>query len=120
MTVAAITDDYSGERLDQVENFHGNQVVYVGWDRHLMFCSPIAFATPPATLFATLLDEMLPGAYAQHPEFKEVNWAEAIWHLNGEAFTPDRNKTLEEQGIDHKSILRITTPGLDGIKGSGT
>ena len=50
MAVAAITPDYTGERLDRVENFHGNIVVYVGWDRHLMFCSPIAFATPPAKL----------------------------------------------------------------------
>ena len=73
MAVAAITPDYTGERLDRVENFHGNIVVYVGWDRHLMFCSPIAFATPPDTTFGKLQDEMIAGAYAQHPDFAKID-----------------------------------------------
>ena len=45
MAVAAITEDYAGERKDRVENFHCNQLVYIGWDHHLMFCAPVAFAT---------------------------------------------------------------------------
>lgn len=120
MAVAAITPDYTGERRDRVENFHGNQLVYVGWDYHLMFCSPVAFATPPNTLFSTLQDEIIPGAFSLHPEFIEIDWEKVQWHLNGEAFTPQEDATLAEQGIDHKSILRFRTPGLDGIKGSGS
>ena len=120
MPVAAITDDYTGERLDLVENFHGNQVVYVGWDHHLMFCAPVALAIPPDTPFSTLRDEMLPGAFNLHPDFAEVDWDKVQWHLNGEAFQPDYDKSLIEQGVDHKSIIRFATPGLDGIKGSGS
>lgn len=120
MAVSAIVDDYTGEHLDRLENFHGNQVVYVGWDHHLMFCAPVAFAVPPDTPFSKLLDEMLPGAYSQHPDFAQVNWDEVHWHLNGEAFEPQRDLSLIEQGVDHKSILRFATPGLDGIQGSGT
>ncbi len=31
MPVHAITPDYKGEVKDRIENFHGNQIVYVGW-----------------------------------------------------------------------------------------
>jgi len=120
MAVAAITDDYTGERLDRVENFHGNQVLYIGWDYHLMFCAPVAFATPPDTPFSKLIEEVIPGAFSLHPEFDQIDWDKAQWHLNGESFTPKMDASLAEQGIDHKSILRFATPGLDGIKGSGS
>ena len=120
MTVAAITPDYIGERRDRLENFHGNQLVYVGWDRHLMFCSPVAFALPPDTPFSKLQDEILRGAFSQHPDFEQIDWNKVQWHLNNEPFLPDRNKSLVDQGVDHKSIIRMATPGLDGIRGSGS
>lgn len=120
MAVAAIVDNYRGERLDAVENFHGNQVLYVGWDHHLMFCAPVAFAVPPDTPFSKVLEELIPGAYSLHPEFDQVDWDKAEWYLNGEPFIPQPDVTIAEQGIDHKSIIRFSTPGLDGIKGSGS
>ncbi len=120
MAVAAITPDYRGERLDLLENFHGNQVVYAGWDHHQMFCAPVEFAVPPDTPFSRLRDELLAGAYSLHPDFARIDWDAVQWHLNGEDFVPDMAASLIEQGIDHKSILRFATPGLDGIQGSGT
>ncbi len=120
MAVAAITPDYTGERLDRMENFNGNQVVYLGWDHHLMFCAPVAFAVQPDTLFSKVLDELIPGAFSQHPEFDRVDWGAVQWHLNGEAFTPQADVALIDQGVDHKSILRFNTPGLDGIAGTGS
>ncbi len=47
MAVAAIVPDYRGERLDAVENFHGNQILYLAWDHHLMICAPVALPVPP-------------------------------------------------------------------------
>ena len=120
MTVAAITDDYTGERLDRVENFHGKQVVHIGWDDHLMFCAPFAFPLPPEMPFSALLEEVIPGAFGQHRDFSQIDWTEVVWHLNGERFEPQPDKSLIDQGIDHKSIIRFATPGLNGIKGSGT
>jgi phenol hydroxylase P4 protein len=120
MAVAAITENYVGERLDRIENFHGNQVLYVGWDHHLMFCAPVAFALPPDTPFSKLLEEVLPGAFSQHPDFSNVDWDAVEWHLNGDEFKPQLDKSLIEQGVDHKSIIRFSTPGLDGLKGSGS
>ena len=120
MTVAAITPDYVGERRDRLENFNGNQIVYVGWDRHLMFCSPVALALSPHTPFSKLQDEILSGAFSQHPDFAKIHWDTVEWQLNNQAFFPDRGKSLIEQGVDHKSIIRMATPGLNGIKGSGS
>jgi phenol hydroxylase P4 protein len=120
MTVAAIRPEYVGERRDRVENFHGNQIVYVGWDRHLMFCSPVAFALSPDTPFSKLQDEILPGAFSQHPDFGRIEWDAVQWQLNNHPFVPERDKSLIEQGVDHKSVIRMATPGLDGIKGSGS
>ncbi len=120
MAVAAITPDYTGERRDRVENFHGNQVIYLGWDHHLMFCSPVAVPVPPDMPFGTMQDEIIPGAFNLHPDFEQIDWGAVEWHLNGEPFTPDREKSLIEQGVDHKSIIRMTTPGLNGINGSGS
>ena len=118
MAVRAITENYIGERMDRVENFHGNQVLYVGWDHHLMFCAPVAFPVPPEMPFGKVVEELIPGAFSLHPEFDQVDWENVQWHLNGESFTPDPAATLAEQGIDHKSVLRFATPGLNGIKGS--
>lgn len=120
MAVAAITENYIGERLDRVENFHGNQVLYLGWDHHLMFCAPVALPVPPEMPFGKVVEELIPGAFSLHPEFDQIDWDSVQWHLNGEPFTPDPKATLAEQGIDHKSILRFATPGLNGIKGSGS
>ncbi|MDX1734331.1 MAG: phenol hydroxylase subunit P4 [Halioglobus sp.] len=120
MAVSAITDDYTGERLDRVENFNGNQLVYVGWDRHLLFCAPVAFLLPPDLPFSTLLEETIPGAFSLHPEFAQIDWQGVEWLLDDEAFTPDPGKSIAEQGVGHKSIIRFATPGLDGIQGSGS
>lgn len=120
MAVTAITENYIGERLDRLENFHGNQILYVGWDHHLMFCAPVAFALPADTPFRKILEEIMPGAFGLHDDFTKVAWDKVEWHLNGEQFSPDTEATLAEQGIDHKSILRFATPGLNGIKGCGS
>lgn len=120
MAVTAITENYIGERLDRLENFHGNQILYLAWDHHLMFCAPVALALPPETPFSKLLQEVIPGAFSLHPEFSEIDWDKVQWHLNGETFSPNPDASLAEQGIDHKSSLRFATPGLNGIKGSGS
>lgn len=120
MAVTAIIDSYIGERKDRVENFHGNQILYLAWDHHLMFCSPVALPVPPNMPFGSVVEELIPGAFSLHPEFDEIQWTDAQWHLNGNSFVPKMDATLAEQGIDHKSILRFATPGLNGIKGSGS
>ena len=64
MTVNAI-GPYEFPPLDLEANFHGNRLLYVGWDRHLMFCSPFALAVNPAMGFAELCEQVLRPAMAE-------------------------------------------------------
>ena len=52
----ASTYDYRGEVRDAAANFHGNQVTYVNWKRHLMFCAPLAFPFPPDMPFGAIVE----------------------------------------------------------------
>jgi phenol hydroxylase P4 protein len=119
MSVKSI-GDYPALVQDNVENFHGNQLVYVGWDHHLMIDSPRAFPLPPDMPFGALVSEVLPAAYAPHPEWTEVDLAQAHWLLDGESFIPRMDASLSDNGIGHKSVVRFKTPGLNGIQASGS
>ncbi|WP_372833605.1 phenol hydroxylase subunit P4 [Pontibacterium sp.] len=119
MAVKAITPDYKGEVLDKFENFHGNQVVYVGWDHHLMFCAPFAYPVPPEMTFETLRSEVMAEAFSLHPEYAQIDWDKASWMLDGETFTPQADVALKDQGVGHKSVLRFSTPDLKGYQGAG-
>lgn len=109
--------EYKFPAADRVENFHGNQLVYIGWDKHLMFCAPIAFPLPPDMPFQALVEEVIPGAYSAHPEFEKIDWDAVEWSLDQEDFTPILDASLEANGVGHKSLIRMRTPGLNGIAG---
>jgi len=119
MPVIALEPDYQGEVKDRVENFHGNWLLYIGWDRHLMFCSPICIPVPPGLPFAEL-QPILSQLYGAHPDMARLDWAQARWLLDGRTFTPDAAAALQEQGFHHKAVLRLVTPGLEGIGGSAS
>ena len=111
---------YVDNVMDDVSKFHGNQVVYVGWDEHLMFCASTAYPLPPEMPFADLIKDVLPSTYAIHPDFEKIDWDAVQWSLNNEPFTPDLEASLKDNGIKHKCSLRFVTPGLNGVKGSGS
>jgi phenol/toluene 2-monooxygenase (NADH) P4/A4 len=119
MTIRALRDDYHGEFKDSLEKFGGAQLVYLGWDKHQMFCSSRAYPIPPEMRFQELLDNVMPEAFGQHPEFTQIDWNKAQWILDNSVFQPDHSKTLAELCIGHKSLLRLVTPELTGYKGAG-
>jgi phenol hydroxylase P4 protein len=119
MPVIALAPGYEGEVRDRVENFHGNQLVYFGWDRHMLFCSPFTFPLPPTMPFKALVNDVLSPLLAAHPEGASIDWKEAIWLRSGQPFTPDMEASLADNGLGHKSLLRLQTPNLRGIGGSG-
>jgi phenol hydroxylase P4 protein len=41
------------------------------------------------------------------------------WRKDGEAFTPAMDKSLLDNGITHKTAVHFTTPGLNGLNGTG-
>lgn len=119
MAVKAAFEGYSGPIRDKVENFHGNQLVFFAWDNHLMFPVAAAFPLPPQMPFGALVKEVLPSVYGPHPDFGKIQWSDAEWTVDGKSFTPNLEKSLAENGVGHKSLIRMATPGLNGIGGIG-
>lgn len=117
MTVQAISE-YRATPRDVLANFHGMQVLYVYWEKHLMFCSPFAFLVAPDMRFSAFIDQVLADAIKAHPDSARIDFSAAVWILNGEPLTPDLGASLEANGVDHKSLLRLVTPGLSGLQGS--
>ena len=117
MAVQAMTPGYTGEDKDRPELFHGNQLVYVGWDHHTMVCAPLAFPLPPSMPFGDLVEKVLPTtAYASDPDWGKIDWSTVQWIKTTEPFTPDPAKSLAENGLGHKSLLRFRTPGLNSLR----
>ena len=122
MSVTAITPDYQKhiEFRDLEKNFHGNRLVYVHWEEHLSFCSAIAFPLTGAMPFSAFVDEVIKPHYAAHPDAGNIDWAKVVWMIDGVKTMPDMSKSLEENGMRHKSLVRFWTPGLNGFKGSAS
>lgn len=119
MTVVALNPGYRGEVLDAVENFGGNQLVYLHWEQHLMFCAALTFPLPPEMPFGAIVGELLPQFYGPHPDFEKIDWSTVRWNVDGRDFEPDMDASISSQGIGHKSLIRFWTPGLEGLDASG-
>jgi phenol hydroxylase P4 protein len=111
-------DGYVDIVRDKVENFHGNQLVYVGWDDHLLFSAAQAFPLPPEMPYQALVSEVMASVFGDHPEFAQIDWSTVEWVLDGVSFAPDMEKSLKDNGVGHKSLIRFKTPGLTGINGT--
>lgn len=118
MSVRA-TYDYHYEPKDKVENFNGMQLLYVYWPKHLMFCAPFALLVSPQMSFAEVWQDIIVPAIELHPESRQVALDKVEWRLNGEVFTPSLSASLADNGIDHKSLLTMATPGLEGMANAG-
>jgi phenol hydroxylase P4 protein len=118
MTVNALSK-YAFKSRDALENFNGKQLIYVNWEMHRMFSRPFVLALPPATPFSVIVDKYIAECYGYHPDFKHIDWNAVVWRNSNTVFTPDPSKSLKDNGIGHKDLIRFTTPGLNGIAGSG-
>ena len=59
-----------------------------------------------------------PGIFGAHPDFAKIDWGRAEWFKSGQPWKPDHAKSLAENGLGHKDVLRFRTPGLTGLSGS--
>lgn len=116
MSVAALKP-YVGTPRDTQDKFHGGQLLYVGWDQHLMFCAPFAYCLPPATRFGDFVEQQFAASIAAHPDAAQIDWSKVQWLKSSQPWTPDFDKSLADNGLKHKDVLRIKTPGLNGIQG---
>jgi phenol hydroxylase P4 protein len=68
--------------------------------------------------FGDIVSHVLPAAFGYHPDFAKIDWPAAQWFKSGQPFSPDFDRSLAENGLGHKDVIRFRTPGLTGIKGS--
>lgn len=121
MPVQAKQPGYTGEVKDRVELFHGNQLLYIGWEDHMMICAPFALPLPPAMPFGDMVEKVLPTtSFTGHPDWPKIDWSKVEWLRSGQPFKPDPKKSLADNGLGHKAVIRFRTPGLTGINGSHT
>jgi len=118
MSVISLGKYYDGPPADAVENFHGNQLVHLHWEDHLMFSAASAFPLPPDMPFKDVVEKLAPAMFSAHPDFEKIEWSKVRWMLDGKDFIPDMAKSLKENGVGHKSLIRFWTPGLNGYRGS--
>lgn len=95
-------------------------LLYICWDAHTMFCSPVCIPLPPETPFAVLQNQILPRIYGQHPDFEKIDWSQVQWFKSSQSWQPEQAATLAGNGLGHKDLIRFRTPGLNGINGSGS
>ena len=117
MAVAAIST-YEFPPADSQEKFHGAQLLYIGWEDHLLFCAPFCFPFPPTMRFGDVVAGPMLAAFGYHPDFAQIDWAKVEWLKSGKPVALDFDKSLAENGLKHKDVIRFRTPGLNGIKGS--
>ena len=119
MTMLKPLAPYEFKSADAAENYAGRQLLYVNWERHRMFSRPFVLALPPETPFAVIVDHYMTECFSYHPDWAKIDWNTVVWQNGNTPFTPDRSKSLKENGIGHKDLIRFRTPGLDGIAGTG-
>jgi phenol hydroxylase P4 protein len=116
MAVTAI-GKYDFTSADSVDKFPA-PILYAGWENHLMFCAPFAWPVPPTMRFGDLFTTLFAYSFGTHPEFAKIDWGRAEWSRSGKPWQPDYDKSVEENGLMHKDVIRFRTPGLTGIKDS--
>jgi phenol hydroxylase P4 protein len=119
MSVAAVKP-YEAAPMDGVEKFHGAQLLNIGWDDHLLFCSPYCLPFPPAMVFRDIFEKVLPDIYGVHPDWSRIDWSTVRWFKSGRPFKPDYDRSLADNGLGHKDAIRFSAPGLKGLKGSSS
>jgi phenol hydroxylase P4 protein len=118
MSVTSLGKYEVGSR-DALARYKGKQLVFVNWEKHRMFSRPFVVSLAPETVFSVLVEKYITEAYSFHPDFSKIDWRAVVWQNSKVVFEPDPAKSLKENGIGHKDLIRFTTPGLDGIGGTG-
>ncbi|WP_026928189.1 phenol hydroxylase subunit P4 [Granulicoccus phenolivorans] len=116
MSVKA-TKEYVGVPRDSVDKFHGKQIVYLNWHQHLLFAAAFMTWVEPELTFGDYIGGPITALIAADPDAAAVEWDKVEWKVRGESFTPDFAKSLADNGIGHKDLITMHTPGLNTLCG---
>ncbi|WP_269619621.1 phenol hydroxylase subunit P4 [Zhongshania sp. BJYM1] len=119
MPIKSIRPDYRGEYKDGIEHFNGQQLLNICWEKHTMLGWPMCVPVPATLTFGQLIDNVLPGIYAIHPDFEKIDWDKVQWSTSKGPLIPNRNKSLREHELRHKAQIRFRTPELNGHNNGG-
>lgn len=111
------TKEYVGVPRDTVDKFHGKQIVYLNWHQHLLFAAAFMTWVEPEMSFGDYLAGPISALIAADPDAQSVVWDQVEWKVRGAAFTPDFAKSLADNGIGHKDLITMHTPGLNTLCG---
>jgi phenol hydroxylase P4 protein len=109
------TKPYHGVPRDSVGNFLGNQIVYFSWDHHLLFAASFQLVVPQGMTVRQLIEGPLSALLAPDPDAASIDWTRAGWLKSGRPWVPDLDRSLVENGVAHKELLRLQTPGLNAL-----
>lgn len=109
------TKPYVAVPRDLVENFNGKQIVYVCWDHHMLFATPLMLVVEPGMSFGDLLENVVKPLIGADPDSAVVDLAKVEWQKAGRSWTPDFGASLAGNGIVHKEQLRFRTPGVNSL-----
>lgn len=107
--------EYIGVPRDAFENFNGKQLLFISWDHHLLAAAPIMFCAPPETKLGELIHTQLMPLLQSDPDAIAIDWDSVEWMKGTEAWVPNFEQSLAENGIRHKQQLRMRTPGLQSL-----
>lgn len=119
MSVQSLKPGYVGEVRDPQEKFHGQTLLFVYWEDHLLFCAPAAILVNPGDSPAQLV-EQLKQALGYDPIAAEltldnIDWYRSLDYTSDERWQIDANKSLAENGLTHKTAIRMRTPSLGDV-----
>lgn len=112
MPVIAITEEYKFPSRSRKELYGDDQLVHIMWQGNPFFCAAATFRAPSAMPWGEFIAGIVEPWAAGDPDF--TPGSAGGWTLDGQPFTPSE-KTLDELGIGHKSLLTFSTDGSSSL-----
>lgn len=106
MPVVAI-GEYKFESKSRQELYGDDILLHTWWRGNPYFVAASCFRFPKAMPFGELVG-VLKGFYTADPDFVPDSLDTVQWVIDGKMVTPDLAKSLEENGIGHKSLVEFS------------
>lgn len=107
MAVVAISD-YVFESSSRQELYGDDQLVHIWWKGNPYFVAASCFRFPKAMPWGVMVNDVLKGFFTADPDFVPESLDSVQWIIDDKAVTPDPEKSLEENGVGHKSLVQFS------------
>lgn len=88
------------------QELYGDDIlISVWWKDNRLFCAAAMFRAPKAMTWGDFKSQLVDPWAGSDPEYDASH--AFTWGYDGEPFTPQDDKTLEELGIGHKHVISM-------------